>query len=454
MASGVKFSKILKKREVLTLSFGAMIGWSWVLMTGDWLQRAGSLGALSAFFIGGIVVVVISLTYAELAAAMPEAGGEHVYTHRILGKPLSFICTWSLVMAYVAVPVYESSALSTALEYLVPDMKYVRLWDIAGSEVYLSLAVVGVIGAIVMTWINFIGIRTATVVQTCITAGFFMVGILFFVGSLGNIEVANMKPLWVNGVSGSMSVLIMVPALMVGFDVIPQSAEEIALPPSMIGRLLVVSVVMAVCWYGLITLCVGLAMNPALLEETKMATADANARVWGHKWAGDLMVTAGIAGILTSWNAFIIGGSRVIYALAKSRLLPGFFARLHPRYNTPYAAILLIGFLSCLSPFFGRTILVWLIDASSFAVVVAYGMVAWAFLRLRIEEPELERPFKVRYGLLVGRIAIVLSVSLGLLYLPGSPSALVWPYEWAMLIGWGLLGGVLYAYASAEAARA
>ena len=69
------FSKTLARREVLTLSFGAMIGWSWVLLTGEWLIRAGTLGTTIAFIIGGIAVFLISLTYAELAAAMPKAGG-------------------------------------------------------------------------------------------------------------------------------------------------------------------------------------------------------------------------------------------------------------------------------------------------------------------------------------------------------------------------------------------
>jgi len=134
----------------------------------------------------------------------------------------------------------------------------------------------------------------------------------------------------------------------------------------------------------------------------------------------------------------------VLYALAESGMIPKVFAKLHPRYNTPYVAILFIGFLSCISPFFGRTILVWLVDAGSFMVVVAYGMVALAFIRLRQKEPDMERPFKVRFGNFVGYGAIVLSLGLGALYLPGSPSALIWPYEWIMVLGGSLVGLAFY----------
>ena len=77
--------RVLKRREVLALAFGAMIGWSWVALAGTWLDSAGSLGAISAFLIGGAVIAFIGLTYAELASAMPLVGGEHTYSLRALG---------------------------------------------------------------------------------------------------------------------------------------------------------------------------------------------------------------------------------------------------------------------------------------------------------------------------------------------------------------------------------
>ena len=156
------------------------------------------------------------------------------------------------------------------------------------------------------------------------------------------------------------------------------------------------------------------------------------------------MVLAGVGGILTSWNAFIIGGSRVMYALSEAGMIPAVFGRLHPKYNTPYVAILAIGAASCISPFFGRAILVWLVDAGSFMVVIAYGFVAVAFIRLRQIEPEMERPFKVPGGTAVGWIALVMAFLLGLLYLPFSPSALLWPQEWLVVLGGAVIGAAFY----------
>jgi amino acid transporter len=438
------FIRVLKRREVITLSFGAMIGWSWVLLTGEWLTTAGTLGTLLAFMIGGTAVVFIGLTYAELAAAMPEAGGEHVYTKRALGRTGSFVCTWALLMGYLTVPVFESVAVPTAAEYLFPQMKLGLLWQIGGSDVYASFVAVGMFSAALMTVINVIGVKVAAFVQIVVTALFFVIGAFFITGAFSQGTLDNVEPLAVDGVAGMLGVLIMVPTLLVGFDVIPQSAEEIDLPFHDIGALLVISVCFAVLWYLVVSLGVAMSLPVADRASSAMATADATAAVWGGQWAGDLLVIGGIGGILTSWNAFIVGGSRVLYALAKSEMLPQFFARLHPRFHTPHWAIIFIGLLSGISPFFGRTILVWLIDAGSFAIVIAYGMVALSFLVLRAREPDMERPFRVKRGLLIGWIALILSVGLLTVYLPWSPAALVWPYEWAMVLGWTVLGVVLY----------
>ena len=97
-----KFVRVLTRREVLALAFGAMVGWSWVVLSADWIKSAGTIGAILAFITGGGIMIVIGLTYAELASALPFAGGEHVYSQRALGSVASFICTWSIILGYVS----------------------------------------------------------------------------------------------------------------------------------------------------------------------------------------------------------------------------------------------------------------------------------------------------------------------------------------------------------------
>lgn len=442
-----QFIRVLGRRDVLALAFGAIVGWSWVLLTGEWVQTAGSLGAITAFAIGGVAMVFIGLTYAELASAMPEVGGEHVYSYRALGAGASFVCTWSLILAYVTVVAFESVALSTGLAYLIPDFSFGRLWKVAGEDVYFSWIAVSVPTALVMTGVNVLGIKPAAVVQAIVTGIILLSGVLFVTGSLPAGDSANLQPLFRNGMTGTLSVLIMVPMMFIGFDVIPQAAEEIDLPRRLIGVLLVLSVLMALVWYVLMILGVALTFSATELDQVELATATANASVWGGQWAGNLMVIGGIAGIMTSWNAFLVGASRAVYALARAGMLPGWLGHLHPRFNTPYGAILLIGSFACISPLFGRQILIWLINAGGLAVIIAYGMVAVSFLVLRRREPDMPRPFRVAKGTVTGVAALVLSILLLLLYLPGSPAALTWPYEWLICLGWVALGAGFFVWA-------
>ena len=374
------FQRVLKQREVFTLSFGAMIGWSWVLMTGYWVTHAGSVGVLIAFLAGGLIILLIALTYAELTSALPRVGGEHVYTLRALGPTWSFICTWALLMAYSTVCIFEAVALPTAIEYLIPNIRFFDLWIVQDWPVDLGFVLIGIGGTVVMTWINFVGIKIAAVVQTVVTAVVVLSGFVLFAGAFISGTREALDPVIAVPTTGILLVVIMVPAYMVGFDVIPQSAEELNIPLQKVGRLLVVSIVIAVAWYALVAIAVASSMPRTDLSVATMATGDAASKLWGHPMAGTFLVLGGIGGILTSWNAFIIGGSRVLFALAESGFLPQKFSELHPKYGTPWLGIVMLGLLSCIAPLFGRTILVWLINAGSFGVILAYIFVPIAFL--------------------------------------------------------------------------
>ena len=228
-----------------------------------------------------------------------------------------------------------------------------------------------------------------------------------------------------------------------GFDVIPQLAEEIDVPFRTIGRVIVLSIVMALGWYGLVQWTVGLSLDPATLTARALPTADAMAAVYGSPWAGRVLVVGGAFGILTSWNAFFLGASRLLFAMARGGMLPAVFARLHPRYGSPVAVVVVLTGITVVAPFFGRPALVWLVDAGSLATVVAYLLVAAAFLVIRRRHPDLPRPYRVAAPALVGWLAVAATVFFILLYLPGSPSALVWPEEWAIVLLWAGLGAAL-----------
>jgi amino acid transporter len=129
--------------------------------------------------------------------------------------------------------------------------------------------------------------------------------------------------------------------------------------------------------------------------------------------------------------------------MAQAGQLPAALGKLHPRYNTPYRAVIAVGILSMLAPLLGRQALVWLVDAGSFGVVIAYAFVALSFIVLRVREPDMPRPYRVRHWKFIGVAAFTSSCAIGMLFMPFSPAALIWPYEWAIVGGWWLAGFAL-----------
>ncbi len=443
-----KFSRVLSQKDVLAMAFGAMIGWSWVVLAGDWIQTAGTLGAMIAFLIGGLMVIFVGFTYAELTSAMPKVGGEMVFSYRGLGATMSFICTWAIILGYISVVAFEAVALPSVIEYIFPNYVQGYMYTVAGYDVHLTWVLVGVGVSIIMTFVNYIGVKPAAVLQTILTITVIAVGVLFLGGSFVNGNSENINPLFTNGMGGIFSVAVMTPFLFVGFDVIPQMAEEIKMPFKKIGRILIISIIVAVAWYIVIILGVSLSLNDSEISAARLVTADAMKAVfWDSNIAANIMIIAGVAGIISSWNSFFIGGSRAIYAMATKKMLPAFLAKLHPKYKTPTNAILLVGIITTMAPLFGNAMLNWLVNAGGFTVVIAYMLVALSFLVLRKREPDMPRPYKVKNGKTIGVLAIALSLFLFILYLPGSPAALSWPYEWGIIFIWTILGAIFYTWA-------
>ena len=438
----VHLRKLLGRGDVLAIAFGAMVGWSWVVLAGEMIVRAGAVGSILAFGAGAVMVWLVGLTYAELSSALSRAGGEISFTFVALGPGGAFVCGWTLVLAYVAVCAFEAVALPTVVSYLVPGFEAGGLYSVAGWEVHASWVLVGVAGALVIGVVNYRGIRFAAFAQRLAVGSLLLVGLAFFLPGAVRGDTANLAP-WITGWEGVLRVMIMTPFLYVGFDVIPQLAEEIDVPFRTIGRIIVLSIVMALGWYGLVQWTVGLSLDPATLAGRTLPTADAMTAVYGSPWAGRVLVVGGAFGILTSWNAFFLGASRLLFAMARGGMLPAVFARLHPRYGSPVAVVVVLTGITVVAPFFGRPALVWLVDAGSLATVVAYLLVAAAFLIIRRRHPELHRPYRVAAPALVGWLAVATTLFFILLYLPGSPSALVWPEEWAIVLLWTGLGAGL-----------
>lgn len=455
MTKKSEFDKVLSSKDILVIAFGAMIGWGWVISTGDWINRGGVLGAAIGFAFGGIMIFFVGLTYAELTAAMPQCGGEHVFSYKAMGATGSFVCTWGIILGYVGVVCFEACAFPTIVSYIFPGFLKGYLYTVAGFDVYASWLALASATAALMTFVNIMGAKTAAVVQTILTAIIFGVGVLLIGTSTVRGEMGNLMPqLFVGKGNHSMlshvlHVAVMTPFFFIGFDVIPQAAEEIQGSLKKIGKILIMSIVMAVAFYSLVILAVGYMMSSteikASMSGAGLVTADAMAKAYGTKKMADVVIIGGLCGIVTSWNSFMIGGSRAMYSMADSNMIPKAFAKLHSKYKTPVNALLLIGVISMLAPLAGRQMLVWICDAGNLGCCLAYCMVSISFIILRRKEPDMPRPYRVKHYKFVGIMATVLSGGMVSMYLiPGSGSTLA-VQEWLMAGGWALMGAIFFA---------
>ena len=448
-----RFQKVMTTTDILVLAFGAMIGWGWVVSSGRWIQNAGTIGTVIGFIIGGIMIYFVGMTYAELTPAMPNVGGEHVFSYKAFGTTGSFICTWALILSYIGVVCFEAVSLPTIVQYIFPQFAQVRLYTIAGSDVYLT----GVILASLFTFgiiaVNILGIKVASVFQTILTVTIAAVGVILVVASAINGDSANLEGQVIVGngfgsLKNIMSVAVVAPFFLFGFDVIPQVAEEINIPSKKIAKVLLLSIICAVAFYGLVVFAVGYAMNHQEIADAMggsgLVTASAMEKVFNSTVMAKVLIVGGLCGVITSWNSFLIGGSRALFSMAESKMIPGNFSNLHPKHKTPVNALILIGVLSLAAPFFGRTMLVWLSDAASLACCLAYCMVSVSFLILRKKDPDLHRPYKVKHYKFVGIVASILSGFMVVMYLiPGSGCTLS-VEEWIIVAGWTLLGVIFY----------
>lgn len=451
-----KFDKVMGAWDILVIAFGAMIGWGWVINSGDWITTAGFMGSIIAMLIGGMMVIFVGLTYAELTSAMPQCGGEHVFSYRAMGATGSFICTWMIILGYVATAAFEATALPTVITYLFPDFNQIYLYSIAGRDIYLTTILLGVGFAILITYVNMKGAKTAAMLQTVLTAIIALAGILLVVGSAVNGDSANIsEQFWRAGTGNTLGsifkVACMTPFLFIGFDVIPQAAEEINVAYKKVGRIMLLSIFLAVAWYLLIIFAVcNIMPESAIVQEMSsqngLVSAKAIEIAFGSPLMGKVLIIGGLCGIITSWNSFLMGGSRALYSMGESLMIPEFFGKLG-KHKTPEAAIILCGIACCIAPFFGRGVLVWLVDAASFGCVIAYMFVAISFCILRKKKPEMDRPYKVKAGNFVGIMAVIMAGFMTLLYIvPASFSAaLVWQ-EWIVVGTWLALGAFFYVY--------
>lgn len=125
-----KQNQLLNTGEVIVVAFGAMIGWGWVVLSGQWIITGEVVGTAIGFLIGGLMIYVVGLCYSELTTSVPQQGGIKVFSYFVLGEKASFICTWAIILSYISVVCFEVVSFPTVLQYIFPEFSIGKMYKI------------------------------------------------------------------------------------------------------------------------------------------------------------------------------------------------------------------------------------------------------------------------------------------------------------------------------------
>ncbi len=443
-------SRVLGRTDVIAIGFGTMVGWGWVMMTPTWITEAGFWGAILAFILGGITILAIGMIYGELTAALPLAGGEFAFAYRAMGQTGGWFVGWIMTLAYLGVTAWESIALSTSINYVVALPMVGPLWEIAGYQIYASWALIGIVGAMAIMLLNYFGAKSALLFQVIATAALIVIAIVILLGGITFGDTSNMGRAFDSG-DGFFYVFLMVPAMLIGFDVIPQSAEEMNISPKNTGKMIIVCIIISLIWYLMLTIGVGLAAPIEIRTTGIIPMADVASYMFKSEAFSLIIVLGGILGILTTWNGFFMGATRLLFSMGRARVIPSIFGRIHSKYNTPYVATIFVGVVCMFAPLLGRNALIWLIDTSSFCALFAYCLVIISFIILREKDKSLDRPFKVKGGSTFGAIILTIVVLYIIIYIIGNTSLTEFNPEFLFSGLWLILGFAFLTFAKFHA---
>jgi amino acid transporter len=442
-------SRAIDSVQYFTLAFGCVVGVAWVIVLGDILRAAGPAGAAIAMAAGSTVILLVAFCYAEVAAARPAAGGELVYAYELAGPVASFAAGWLLALNLVSASAFEAISCGAVAELLFPGIGGPKLYSLLGYDVRLGAVTVGAAATLLLWAINFAGAHLTARAQQWVTFARIAL-ILFFLGfALAYAKPHNLTPLFSQPagptrLTAILGVLATVPFWFGGFTVFATAAEESASAPHRVGRAIVISVIAAAIFYVALILAIGALAPWRTLIGLKLPAAQAFEIGAGSPAMTKLVLTVALLGNLTAWNALLLGGSRVLFALGRARLGASAMARVHPRFHSPTMALTLISVITLAALLLGRGFITPVVNVGSITYCVMYLVTALALIRLRRRKDQPPAGYRAPGGVVTAWL--VVAASLAMLAVAISQPALSghFPPEWAVLAGWSLAGALVW----------
>ena len=331
----------LNPMHVWAIAFGCIVGWGSFINPGKkFLPNSGVAGTAIAMALGALVMIIIAFSYAYMVPKYPKAGGEFTFAKQCFGKTTAYVCGWFLVAAYLTNVPMNSTAIGLIVDGLdgaADILKFGFHYQIAGFDVWMGEVLLASGILILFGTLNILGVKKAGIVQTVLASLLVLSVATLTISALfsSTVKIDNMPPWWGfdksaaveaatngayhsidefshGGTMGIMSAILatfaIAPWAFVGFDTIPQAAEEFKFS------------------YKKVT---------------------------------------GIMG-------FYLASSRLMYSMSREGYLPAVFGRVDKRFGTPKNAMIFCILISLSGPVLGREALGWFVDMSAIGASIGY----------------------------------------------------------------------------------
>lgn len=429
--------KMLGKVDILALALGSIIGWgSFTLPGTKFLSQSGVINTAIGLILGGVAITFILSSYQIMMGTHSEDGGEFSYAYSALGRKHGFIVGWSLILCYLSmVPLNATAFVLVLKELLGSKANFLYLYTIGGSEVFLSDVLLASLVIIVFARINIKGLKLSSRIQNLMMLLTVANILVLFLLMIKNVDLEPFKQTYIAGQSFDLAqiakVFAIVPFLFVGFDVIPQVYSDLNFSPVRAIQVTIFAIFAGVLFYNINNIMTAFAFSPseALAEEWALGTAILK----NVGKIGFVMLLISLSGAVSSGiNGFMLGGSRLVSALSQYELMPKKYQEENENGVTKNAILFIMG-ISLIAPWFGRQVIVYIVDMSSLLAALVYAYVSLISLR------KTKGVMKI-----FNFLGLIVSVSfILLLTLPSSPGRLTLP-SFLFLIAWTLLGIIYY----------
>ncbi|HSU95364.1 MAG TPA: amino acid permease [Gemmatimonadaceae bacterium] len=342
---------------------------------------------LAIWMFGGFVALAGALTFAELGAMLPDAGGPFVYIRRAFGERAAFVYGW-MILTTIASGAAAAVALAFA-NYVGRFFDLARLGGVTGVAVAVLL---------VLTATNYRGLRLGAAVQnTLVLSKLVALGALV----LGVILLWNRTPAPLPVASAPLPPLAtglaaaFVPVLFSvgGWENLNMVAGEVRDPARLIPRALALGIaIIMLCYLGVNVAYLHVLGRDGMAASTSVAADTAIGLV--GSLGGTLITIAAMVSILGLVNVVLLATPRIFYAMAREGLFYPAAARIHPRFGTPHVSIAMLGLWSIALLLLARSRLDWLLNGEVFADWIFFGLSAASVFVFRRTMPRQPRPYR------------------------------------------------------------